>query len=219
MADYGCLCFFYKEERMVVFDYFKDLSKEQKEQFSKLYEVYEDWNSKINVVSRKHFENFEVQHVLHSLAIAKVVSFLPGQKVIDVGTGGGFPGIPLAILFPETHFTLCDSIKKKMKVVNEVVEYLGLKNVESIHARSEDIKNKYDALVSRAVTRFEPFMHMTKHLLKPNAMGIYYLKGGDLEEELSELKSSFPKKEIHQFAISKEFKEDYFETKFVVEVV
>jgi 16S rRNA (guanine527-N7)-methyltransferase len=203
---------------MVVFNYFKELSEQQMNQFAELYAIYKEWNAKINVVSRKNFENFEVHHVLHSLAIAKVVDFLPNQHVIDVGTGGGFPGIPLAILFPDTKFTLCDSIRKKIKVVDEVVKHLQLENVATIHARSEAVHLKFDALVSRAVTRFEPFMHMTKHLLKPNAMGMYYLKGGDLAEELSELKATFPKKQIHQHPIKKEFNEEFFETKYVVEV-
>lgn len=203
---------------MVVFNYFQDLSDEQREAFEQLYDLYAHWNAQINVVSRKHFENFNEQHVLHSLAIAKVVKFLPGQQVIDVGTGGGFPGIPLAILHPETEFTLCDSIGKKIKVVEAVVNALNLKNVIPVNARSEQVHNKYDIMISRAVTRFEPFMKMTKHLLKKNNRGIFYLKGGDLLEELSELKESYPKSNITQHPIQKFFKEEFFQTKYVIEV-
>lgn len=202
---------------MVVFNYFQDLSVAQKEAFEQLYDLYAHWNAQINVVSRKHFENFNEQHVLHSLAIAKVVKFLPGQQVIDIGTGGGFPGIPLAILHPETEFTLCDSIGKKIKVVEAVANALNLRNVIPVNSRSEQIHNKYDIMISRAVTRFEPFMKMTKHLLKKNNRGIFYLKGGDLLEELSELKESYPESNITQHPIQKFFKEEFFQTKYVIE--
>ena len=203
---------------MVIFKYFNQLNERQQQQFKQLYKLYEEWNSQINVVSRKHFENFIEQHVLHSLAIAKTVTFLPNQRIIDVGTGGGFPGIPLAILFPETYFTLCDSIGKKIKVVTAVAEALELSNVEAVNARSEQINDKYDAMVSRAVTRFTPFMQMTKHLLKTESMGIFYLKGGDLDEEISELKNEYPKKNIILHPIKNMFEEEFFETKYVVEV-
>jgi len=202
----------------LIFNYFPELSERQKEQMTALFDVYKTWNDQINVISRKDFENVYERHVLHSLGIAKCTSFESGQTVVDVGTGGGFPGIPLAILFPETQFTLCDSIGKKIKVVNEVAEHIGLTNVTGVHCRSEDITEKYDAMVSRAVKRFVPFMHMTKHLLKKDNQGIFYLKGGDLDQEISELKDDFPKRMIRLHSLSKQFSEAFFETKFVVEV-
>jgi len=169
----------------IIHKYFKDLSETQIEQFSKLQELYKDWNLKINVVSRKDIDELYLRHVLHSLGIAKVMQFKSGSKVMDVGTGGGFPGIPLAILFPETQFHLVDSIGKKIKVVNEVVEGLALENVKTTHGRVEDIKDTYDFIVSRAVAQMETFVGWTKgriakkqnHDLKN---GILYLKGGDL---------------------------------------
>jgi 16S rRNA (guanine527-N7)-methyltransferase len=195
--------------------YFPNLSDVQTEQFSKLQELYQDWNLKINVVSRKDIDELYLRHVLHSLGIAKVMEFRAGAKVMDVGTGGGFPGIPLAILFPETNFHLVDSIGKKIKVVNEVVQGLGLQNVRTTHGRVEEVKGEYDFIVSRAVAQMETFVRWTKnkiakkqnHTLKN---GILYLKGGDLSEELKD----FPKATIYD--LPNYFKEDFFETKKVV---
>ncbi|MDC0178084.1 16S rRNA (guanine(527)-N(7))-methyltransferase RsmG [Polaribacter sp.] len=199
----------------IIHKYFKDLSETQIEQFSKLQELYKDWNLKINVVSRKDIDELYLRHVLHSLGIAKVITFKPGSKVMDVGTGGGFPGIPLAILFPETQFHLVDSIGKKIKVVNEVVEGLALENVKTTHGRVEDIKDTYDFIVSRAVAQMETFVGWTKgriakkqnHDLKN---GILYLKGGDLTEELK-LYSSATLYDLINY-----FEEDFYETKKLV---
>jgi len=202
----------------IIYRYFPDLTQQQEDQFSKLYSLYEEWNSKINVISRKDIENLYVNHVLHSLGIAKVVSFKPGAKILDVGTGGGFPGIPLAILFPETNFHLVDSIGKKITVVQNVANGLGLTNVKAEQIRAEQIKDEYDFIVSRAVTRFKEFYGWINRKAKKQSMhdlynGILYLKGGDLTEELAELKRP------HQiFDLTDYFKEDFFETKKVVYV-
>jgi 16S rRNA (guanine527-N7)-methyltransferase len=198
--------------------YFPDLSTKQKEQFAALEELYRFWNAQINVISRKDTDHFYERHVLHALAIAKVQQFLPGAQVLDIGTGGGFPGIPLAILFPEVEFHLVDSIGKKIKVVQEVAKSLDLKNVRASHARAETIKDRYDFIVSRAVTQMPIFLTWVKgksakknlHNLKN---GVLYLKGGDLSEELANLR--YPVKE---FAISAFYKEAFFETKKVVYV-
>lgn len=199
----------------IIHKYFKDLSEIQIEQFSKLQELYKDWNLKINVVSRKDIDELYLRHVLHSLGIAKVIEFKPGSKVMDVGTGGGFPGIPLAILFPETQFHLVDSIGKKIKVVNEVVEGLALENVKTTHGRVEDLKDTYDFIVSRAVAHMETFVGWTKgriakkqnHDLKN---GILYLKGGDLTEELKRYSSAT------LYDLTNYFEEDFYETKKIV---
>jgi 16S rRNA (guanine527-N7)-methyltransferase len=178
--------------------------------------LYQEWNDKINVISRKDVENLYINHVLHSLGIAKVNSFKPGSSVLDVGTGGGFPGIPLAILFPETQFHLADSIGKKITVVKNVAEALGLKNVNAEQIRAEQIKGQYDFIVSRAVTRLKEFYGWINQKVKPKSLhemdnGILYLKGGDLDEELAELKR------LHQvFDLAQYFKEEFFETKKVV---
>ncbi|AZJ32769.1 MULTISPECIES: 16S rRNA (guanine(527)-N(7))-methyltransferase RsmG [Tenacibaculum] len=195
--------------------YFDNLSETQLEQFSKLQELYEDWNLKINVVSRKDIDELYLRHVLHSLGIAKVMEFKAGAKVMDVGTGGGFPGIPLAILFPETQFHLVDSIGKKIKVVNEVAEGLGLQNVKTTHGRVEEVDDTYDFIVSRAVAQMETFHRWVKnkvHKKQNHALknGILYLKGGDLTEELA----NFPKATIYD--LPDFFEEDFFETKKVV---
>ena len=202
----------------IIFHYFPDLSQKQKDQFAKLFDLYKDWNDKINVVSRKDIENLFVNHVLHSLGIAKVMAFKPGASVLDVGTGGGFPGIPLAILFPETNFHLVDSIGKKITVVKGVAEGVGLKNVRGEQIRAEQIKGQYDFIVSRAVTRIKEFygwIHnkTKKQSVHPLDNGILYLKGGDLDEELAELKK------LHQiYSLSDYFTEEFFETKKVVYV-
>jgi 16S rRNA (guanine527-N7)-methyltransferase len=198
--------------------YFPDLSPEQIRQFEALEDLYQTWNAQINVISRKDTDHFYDRHVLHSLAIAKIVQFLPGSSVLDIGTGGGFPGIPLAILFPEVQFHLVDSIGKKIKVVQEVAASLGLQNVQASHARAETIKDRYDFIVSRAVTQMPVFLTWVKgksakknlHNLKN---GVLYLKGGDLSEELAGLR--YPVKE---FPISEFYKEEFFETKKVVYV-
>lgn len=200
----------------IIHKYFKDLTATQIEQFSKLQELYKDWNLKINVVSRKDIDELYLRHVLHSLAIGKLVQFKPGSKVLDVGTGGGFPGIPLAILFPETQFHLVDSIGKKIKVVNEVAEGLGLTNVKTTNGRVEEqVKDTYDFIVSRAVAQMETFVRWTKgkiskkqnHNLKN---GILYLKGGDLTEELKLYTSATI------YDLSDYFEEDFYETKKLV---
>ena len=199
----------------IIHKYFKNLSEKQIAQFEKLQELYQDWNLKINVVSRKDIDELYLRHVLHSLGIAKVMQFNSGAKVMDVGTGGGFPGIPLSILFPETQFHLVDSIGKKIKVVNEVVSGLGLENVKTSHCRVEEVKDTYDFIVSRAVAQMETFVRWTKgKIAKPQnhdlKNGILYLKGGDLSEELQKYTSATI------YDLSNYFDEDFFETKKVV---
>ena len=202
----------------IIFKYFPRLTPEQREQMQKLRGLYTLWNERINVISRKDMDNLFVNHVLHSLAIAKVVGFLPGAHILDVGTGGGFPGIPLAIMFPDTRFHLVDSIGKKITVVNEVAAGLGLKNVQAQQIRAEELRSAYDFIVSRAVTRLKEFYGWVKGKSKnesvhPIKNGILYLKGGDLDEELSEVKRAY-----ELFPISDFFKEPFFETKKVVYV-
>jgi 16S rRNA (guanine527-N7)-methyltransferase len=202
----------------IVKKYFPNLTEKQLEQFELLFPLYTEWNEKINVVSRKDIDNLMIHHVLHSLAIAKVIDFRPGTDILDVGTGGGFPGIPLAILFPECQFLLVDSIGKKIKVVEEIVKALGLQNVQAKHARAEDIDQDFEFVVSRAVTRITPFYYWVRKKISPNHFhtlrnGILYLKGGDLMEELEE----FGKK--HKvFDLSTYFDEDFFDTKKVLYV-
>lgn len=201
-----------------IFQYFPELTSEQRNRFSQLYSLYRDWNEKINVISRKDVDNLYVNHVLHSLGISKVQSFKPGAAILDVGTGGGFPGIPLAILFPETHFHLVDSIGKKIKVVNAVADALGLKNVRGEQIRAEQIKGQYDFIVSRAVTRLKEFYGWVHNKVKQKSVheldnGMLYLKGGDLEEELNELRKPYA-----LYNLSDYFKEEFFETKKVVYV-
>ncbi len=204
------------QDASIVFNYFTDLTEAQRKQFSQLGNLYKEWNDKINVVSRKDIENIYTNHVLHSLGIAKVLTFNPGAQVMDVGTGGGFPGIPLAILFPETEFYLVDSIGKKITVVKEVASALGLKNVRAEQIRAEQVKQKFDFIVSRAVTRMKEFYGWVRTSVKPKSVhkldnGILYLKGGDLDEELNELKKPYSLYELPDF-----FKEEFFETKKVV---
>ncbi|WP_283636056.1 16S rRNA (guanine(527)-N(7))-methyltransferase RsmG [Aquaticitalea lipolytica] len=195
--------------------YFPNLTELQVKQFEQLESLYKDWNLKINVVSRKDIDELCLRHVLHSLAIAKLITFKPQAKIMDVGTGGGFPGIPLAIMFPECNFHLVDSIAKKIKVVDEVVEGLGLTNVKTSHCRVEEINDTYDFIVSRAVAAMPTFVHWTKgkiakkqnHELKN---GIIYLKGGDLTEELQDYKTATI------YNITDYFDEDFYETKKIV---
>jgi 16S rRNA (guanine527-N7)-methyltransferase len=200
----------------LIFSYFPNLTDTQKEQFSRLLALYRDWNARINVISRKDIENLYLNHVLHSLAIAKFTAFNPGAEILDVGTGGGFPGIPLAILFPETRFHLADSIGKKITVVKNVAEGVGLKNVRAEQIRAEQVKGEYDFIVSRAVTRLKEFYSWVHRKAKKQSThalynGILYLKGGDLDDELAELKKP------HQiFELASIFKEEYFDTKKLV---
>ncbi len=199
----------------LILKYFPDLTPIQIEQFTKLYDLYIDWNSKINVISRKDIEELYSRHVLHSLGIAKVIQFQPGASILDVGTGGGFPGIPLAILFPETQFYLIDIIAKKIKVVQEIAKGLGLKNVKAEQKRAELVREEFDFILSRAVTNMPDFVKWTKDKTKKNAVhelknGILYLKGGDLTEELAAYKT------VQLFDLPDFFEEDFFETKKVV---
>jgi len=199
----------------IIFKNFPNLSEQQKQSFEKLEELYKDWNQKINVVSRKDIDELYLRHVLHSLGIAKFIQFKDGATILDVGTGGGFPGIPLAIFFPEVRFTLVDSIGKKIMVVNEVVEGLQITNVTTINARVEEIPGKFDFIVSRAVAAMPTFVHWIKGKIKKESKhevrnGILYLKGGDLQEELKDYRTA----EI--FNLTDYFKEDFFETKKMV---
>ena len=200
----------------IIQKYFPELKPEQIKLFEKLYPLYQDWNSKINVVSRKDFEELYERHVLHSLAIAKFVKFVPGTKILDVGTGGGFPGIPLAIYFPKIEFHLVDSIGKKIKVVNEVTAALNLKNVKAEQIRAEQIKTTYDFVVSRAVTQLPEFVSWIKKNVakkQKNAIsnGILYLKGGNLNAEIKPFKKSVYIQNLDEF-----FEEEFFETKKLV---
>lgn len=195
--------------------YFPSISGAQYDQFAALQDLYKDWNLKINVVSRKDIDELYLRHVLHSLGISKVQVFNPGANILDVGTGGGFPGIPLAILYPETQFHLVDSIGKKIKVVDEVVEGLGLENVRSSNSRVEEIKGNYDFIVSRAVAAMPTFVHWVKGKIAKNNShelknGILYLKGGDLQEELKDYRTA------KIFELNSYFDEEFFETKKVV---
>ncbi|PKD18912.1 16S rRNA (guanine(527)-N(7))-methyltransferase RsmG [Salegentibacter salinarum] len=195
--------------------YFPDLTDDQYAKFAQMESLYKDWNLKINVVSRKDIDEIYLRHVLHSLGIAKIQQFNPGANILDVGTGGGFPGIPLAILFPETNFHLVDSIGKKMKVVNEVVEGLQLTNVKTTNARVEEISGNYDFIVSRAVAAMPTFVHWTKGKIAKKSQhelknGILYLKGGDLTVELRD----YPKARIYE--LRDYFDEEFYDTKKVV---
>jgi len=196
--------------------YFPDLSAEQVDRFTALKPLYLDWNQRINLISRKDTDAFNVHHLLHSLGIAKLVNFPYGTKVLDVGTGGGFPGIPLAIYFPEVHFHLIDSIGKKIKVVEAVAEELELKNVTAEQVRAEEHPIKYNFIISRAVTRLHRFLPWVQQKLLPHDRdfakgGMYFLKGGDLKEEISEINFPVKVQELSDF-----FEEDFFQTKKVL---
>lgn len=198
--------------------YFSNLAPLQKKQFEQLKALYEEWNSQINVISRKDMDHFYERHVLHALGIAKVLDFAPKTHILDVGTGGGFPGIPLAILFPNCSFHLVDSIGKKIKVVNEVVKALGLENVTTKHGRAEEVKDQFDFIVSRAVTAMPTFMSWVERKVAAKSKntlpnGILYLKGGDLTEEMSTIKRS-----IKYFELKEYFEGEFFDTKKVVYV-
>lgn len=200
----------------VIRKYFTDLTDQQLDHFDRLGSLYREWNAKINVISRKDIEQLYERHILHSLAIAKIIRFKPGTTILDVGTGGGFPGIPLAILFPETSFLLVDSIAKKIKVVNEVSSALNLHNVKAEHLRVEEVKQKFDFVISRAVTAFPAFYAMVRtkvsgqsHNELPN--GILYLKGGDFEQEISSFRPQIRLYDLQDF-----FEEEFFETKRLI---
>jgi 16S rRNA (guanine527-N7)-methyltransferase len=202
-------------EMEAILKHFPNITEVQKEQFRQLDSLYHDWNEKINVISRKDIDALYTKHVLHSLGIAKIQSFEPGTFVLDVGTGGGFPGIPLAILFPETRFYLIDVIAKKIKVVQAVADALGLKNVKAEQIRAENVKGDFDFIVSRAVTNMPDFVSWVKTKIKKQHKhelknGILYLKGGDLTEELA----AFPKATLYDLADF--FEDEFFETKKVV---
>ncbi len=198
----------------LILQYFPNITSEQKKQFAELEVLYKDWNEKINVISRKDTDSLYEKHILHSLGIAKVMQFADGTKVLDIGTGGGFPGIPLAILFPNVHFTLVDSIGKKINVVKGVAESLGLKNVTAHHMRAEQLKEKFHFVVSRAVTQMPVFLtwlrgKFEKEQFNPKHNGVLYLKGGDLAEELAGLKAEI-------FSLKNYFEGEFFDTKKVV---
>lgn len=200
----------------ILLKYFPNLSEIQKKQFEQLQSLYELWNAQINVISRKDIESLYERHVLHSLGIAKVMEFKPNTQIMDVGCGGGFPGIPLAILFPESNFYLVDSIGKKIKVVNEISTAIGLKNLKAEHKRAEEVKDKFEFIVSRAVTEFPAFYKWVQNKISKNQFnnlpnGILYLKGGDLTEELK----SFEKRVV-LYDLKDYFEENFFETKKVV---
>ena len=200
-----------------IFHYFKSLTDTQKDQYNQLKSLYLDWNSKINVISRKDMEHFYEHHVLHSLAIAKYFEFLPGMRVMDLGTGGGFPGIPLAILFPQTEFYLIDGTGKKINVVNAVKDAIGLQNVVAEHKRAEEVKDKFDIVTGRAVMTLPEIANLAGNKLRIKgdiqAGGILYLKGGDLTEEFKALSKYWKYKKV---PVSKYFKEEYFEEKYIV---
>jgi len=198
----------------LILKYFPDITSEQKDQFAELETLYKDWNEKINVISRKDTDSLYEKHILHSLGIAKVMEFADNTKVLDIGTGGGFPGIPLAILFPNAQFTLVDSIGKKITVVKGVAESLGLKNVTAHHMRAEQLKEKFHFVVSRAVTQMPVFLtwlrgKFEKEQFNPKHNGVIYLKGGDLGEELAGLRCEI-------FQLKNYFEEEFFDTKKVV---
>jgi len=207
----------------LIFKYFPELTEKQREMYKALYPLYIGWNSKINVISRKDTDNLYLHHVLHSLAIARFIKFPDGARVLDVGTGGGFPGIPLAILFPKVTFHLCDSIKKKILVVNEVAAALGVENVTAWQARAEDLNGKYDFVVSRAVTELKLFLPWVWKNIETGDLngvhrGVIYLKGGDLNEEISQaqMRMRISPSNCSKEYISKWFDEPFFEEKQVL---
>ncbi len=200
----------------IIYKYFPDLSAHQKNQFEQLHPIYLDWNSKINVVSRKDIDQLYLRHVLHSLAIAKFIAFKKGTKVLDIGTGGGFPGIPLAIFFPNVSFHLVDSVGKKIKVVEAIGEKTNLKNLRAEHQRAEKVNGQFDFVVSRAVARAKPLYQWTKKKIKRDGFnelknGFILLKGGDLADEMKELGRSFTQENLSAY-----YEEDFFDTKKII---
>jgi 16S rRNA (guanine527-N7)-methyltransferase len=193
--------------------YFPELTREQRDRFTRLGPLYAEWNARVNLISRKDFEHLYERHILHSLGIAKVVQFKKGARIVDVGTGGGFPLIPLAILFPQCAFHGIDGIGKKIAAVQGVIQGLGLTNCTAEQVRSEDHKQRYDVIVSRAVTTLPEFLRMTRHLVPKGEGKLFYLKGGELADELLPVKQRY---RVH--ALSEFFEEEFFETKKVVEV-
>ena len=201
-----------------ILEYFPSLSDKQKEQFAALYDLYFDWNNKINVISRKDIENLYLHHVLHSLAIAKAIQFRPGTTVMDFGCGGGFPGIPLAIMFPETRFHLVDSIGKKIRVATEIAAAIGLTNVTATHSRVQEIKEKYNFVVSRAVMQLPELIKICKKNISKEQMnalpnGVICLKGGNIEGEIQPFRNYVETTDLATY-----FKEDYFKDKKIVYV-
>lgn len=196
-------------------EFFPSLSEKQKAQYAALDALYREWNEKINVISRKDIDNLYTHHVLHSLAIAKAVQFMPGESVLDLGTGGGFPGIPLAIMFPETRFTLCDSIGKKVRVAQAVADSIGLENVTCVNCRAESLDQKFDYVVSRAVTDLKEFVPWVKGRY---GKGIICLKGGGVEAEIEScsVKNHIPLKKFTVCDIDMWFKDEYFNEKKIV---
>lgn len=209
----------FQKELEIIYKHFPVLNPLQKKQFAQLQELYTFWNERINLISRKDIEHLYLHHVLHSLSIAKIITFLPDAQILDIGTGGGFPGIPLAILFPKTRFYLNDSIQKKIKVVDEIIKALNLNNVITIHNRAEKIKQKFDFIVSRAVAPFPDFLKLTHNKIKTNHIhqlpnGILYLKGGDLQTLQKEMGEYYQPSLI--FHLYNYFPYPYFETKQLI---
>jgi 16S rRNA (guanine527-N7)-methyltransferase len=205
----------------ILLHYFPSLTEKQKLQFDMLYELYKEWNEKINVISRKDIDALYEKHILHSLAIAKFISFKNGTKVLDIGTGGGFPGIPLAIMFPDTEFTLCDSIAKKINVAENISETIGLRNTDFVVGRVEQLREKFNFVVSRAVAPAEQLFRWTQDYINDDEFntrsnGYLLLKGGDLKEELKALKQLNRKLYVEEFPLSKWFSEEFFDTKKLV---
>ncbi len=202
----------------IIKNYFDKLSEKKEKQFEKLQELYSEWNSKINVISRKDIDHLYERHVLHSLSIAKIVEFKEGTNILDIGTGGGFPGIPLAIMFPSVDFLLVDSVGKKIKVVNEIKDALGLENVKASQIRAENIDESFDFVVSRAVTNLPDFIKIASYKYSKKGFneipnGIIYLKGGDFENELKNLRKKYKVYNIEDF-----FEEEFFQTKKIVHI-